>query len=86
MLAFIQNLGWPELLIILIIALLIFGARLPEVMRNMGKSVNEFKRGMNEVGDELTREPPPPTSPPPTATASAPPPAATPADDPAKKA
>ena len=82
MLAFIQNMGWPELLIILIIALLIFGSRLPEVMRSLGKGVNEFKRGMNDVGDQLTRESPPPSSP----TASAPPPPAPPADDPAKKA
>lgn len=44
--------GGPEWLVILVIALLIFGSRLPKVMRSMGQSVNEFKRGMNEIVDE----------------------------------
>lgn len=48
-LAFIGGLGHWELLVILIIALLIFGQRLPKVMRSLGQSVTEFKRGMNEV-------------------------------------
>ncbi len=42
----------PELIIILVIALLIFGARLPKVMRSLGQSVNEFKRGMNETFED----------------------------------
>ena len=41
-----------EWLIILIVALLIFGSRLPKVMRSLGQSVNEFKRGVNEVLEE----------------------------------
>jgi sec-independent protein translocase protein TatA len=45
----------PEWMIILVIALLIFGSRLPKVMRSMGQSVNEFKRGMNEIVDEDER-------------------------------
>lgn len=44
--------GTTEWIIILIIALLIFGSRLPKVMRSMGQSVNEFKRGMNEMIDD----------------------------------
>ncbi len=50
MLAFMPG-GW-EWFIILIVALLIFGPRLPSVMRSLGRSVTEFKEGMNEVTDE----------------------------------
>ena len=59
---FIQ--GW-EWIIILIVALLIFGKRLPEVARNMGKGITEFKRGMKDVQDDIGREdpPPPPSTP-----------------------
>ena len=53
MLAFLQNIGMGELLIILIIALLLFGPRLPSVMRGLGKSVNEFKKGLKDTDDEV---------------------------------
>jgi sec-independent protein translocase protein TatA len=43
--------GGSEWVIILIVALLIFGSRLPSVMRSLGKSVNEFKKGINDVVD-----------------------------------
>lgn len=65
-LAFIGGLGTWELLIILIIALLIFGRRLPEVMRGMGRSVSEFKKGMNDI-TEVDSPPPPSTPQPPKA-------------------
>ena len=43
------NIGMPELIIILIIILLLFGAqRLPELARSLGKAVSEFKKGMKE--------------------------------------
>ncbi|MBL4843899.1 MAG: twin-arginine translocase TatA/TatE family subunit [Planctomycetes bacterium] len=48
--------GTTEWIIILIIALLIFGSRLPKVMRSMGQSMNQFKRGMNEMIDEDERQ------------------------------
>ncbi|SMP42045.1 sec-independent protein translocase protein TatA [Neorhodopirellula lusitana] len=45
--------GAPELMIVLLIALVLFGgAKLPSLMRNLGKSANEFKRGMAETGDD----------------------------------
>jgi len=43
------GLGVPELLIVLGVFVLLFGgAKLPGLMRNMGRSVNEFKTGMSE--------------------------------------
>ncbi len=49
------GLGYQELLIILVIVLILFGAnRLPELARSLGSSVKEFKKGVNEVKDETT--------------------------------
>ncbi len=47
------GIGTPELLMFGIIALLLFGSRLPEVARNFGKSMAEFKRGMKGIEDEF---------------------------------
>ena len=45
--------GMPEMLIVLFLALLLFGgAKLPGLMRNLGRSANEFKRCMSESGDD----------------------------------
>ncbi|MBI1826716.1 MAG: twin-arginine translocase TatA/TatE family subunit [Planctomycetes bacterium] len=47
-----------ELVVILVIALLIFGKRLPDVARSMGKAIVEFKKGIRDVNtdiDEQTR-------------------------------
>ncbi len=54
-LAFFQNLGLPELLIILVIALLIFGHKLPAVARSLGSTVNQFKKGAKEGEVEVKK-------------------------------
>lgn len=44
------NLGFPELVVIFVIALLVFGPRkLPELGKSLGKSLAEFKRATNEL-------------------------------------
>jgi sec-independent protein translocase protein TatA len=52
--AFIQGIGGPELLIILVIILLLFGAkRLPELAKGLGKSMKEFKKATQDVQEDF---------------------------------
>ena len=45
--------GWPELVLILIVAVLLFGRRLPDIARSIGKSLTEFKKGLKETQDDV---------------------------------
>ncbi len=64
----LQTLAWfgfepGHLLLLGIVALLLFGKRLPEVGRSLGRGISEFKKGLHDVQDELTKEEPPPEPP-----------------------
>ena len=55
----LPNVGMGELIVILLIVLLLFGAkRLPEVAKSLGKSVRSFKEGMNDITDDHPSEKP----------------------------
>lgn len=68
-LAFIEGIGGPELMMIMFIVLLLFGAnKLPELAKGIGKSVRTFKKAASGVEEEVrramqeTEEPPPKNS------------------------
>jgi len=51
------NLFFPELLIIMVVSLLLCGAkRIPEIAGSMGKGIKEFKKNINEATREVTSE------------------------------
>lgn len=51
------NLGFPEVLIIMVVVLLLFGAkRIPEIAGSMGKGIKEFRKNINEATREITSE------------------------------
>ena len=55
------NLGFPELLIIMVVILLLFGAkRIPKIAGSMGKGIREFKKNINDATREVTSETNPP--------------------------
>ncbi len=47
--------GWAEMVIIAFIVLLLFGNRLPSVMRSLGRGVVEFKKGVQGIEDEVEK-------------------------------
>jgi sec-independent protein translocase protein TatA len=49
------GIGPAEMIVVGFVALLMFGKRLPEVMRSLGRSVTEFKKGISEIDDDFGR-------------------------------
>jgi sec-independent protein translocase protein TatA len=47
-----MNIGWTELVIVFLILLLLFGSRLPDVGRSLGKGIKSFKDGLSGVGGD----------------------------------
>jgi sec-independent protein translocase protein TatA len=74
------GLGFQEIAVILLLGVLLFGRKLPDIGRSIGKTVVEFKKGMKGVEDDLTTDgsasrpaiEPEPVRPPQRVTASAP--------------
>lgn len=53
----IFGIGLPELIVILLILLLLFGAtRLPKLSKSAGETIREFKKGIKETGDEISKD------------------------------
>lgn len=56
-LGLIGGLGWPELLVIGLVVLLVFGPRrLPEIAESFGTSIKKFRKATRDVKDEVKRE------------------------------
>ncbi len=51
-----MGIGTNELLILAVIAVLLFGTRLPTIARSFGQSVTEFKKGMKEIKDDVEED------------------------------
>lgn len=53
-LAFLTTLGWPEIILIFAVFILLFGAKkLPELARSMGKSIKEFKKATTSIEEDI---------------------------------
>lgn len=56
----LQGIGFTEILILLVVVLLLFGAkRIPEIAGSFGKGITEFKRNLNDAQKAITETPPP---------------------------
>src|ERR1700682_2635828 len=60
----IRNLGGPDLIIILLIVLVLFGAKkLPDLARSLGQSMNEFRKAREDIDRDLHNTEAPPSQP-----------------------
>ena len=51
------GLGGQEILLLLVLGVLLFGRKLPEIGRSLGKTMVEFKKGMKGIEDEVSESP-----------------------------
>lgn len=57
LITFIGGLKMPEILVIALVVLLLFGAsKIPTLMRNLGKGVHSFKQGLEDAKEEINKE------------------------------
>ncbi len=56
MFAFLPSLGWPEMVLLLVIGLLLYGRNLPQAGRTMGRFVAQMKRGFQDFKDQMDRD------------------------------
>jgi len=54
MFAFLPNLGMGEIVVLLLLGVLLFGRKLPDIGRSLGKTVTEFKKGIGGLEEEIT--------------------------------
>ncbi len=60
----LSNIGFPELIVILVIALLLFGTRLPAVGKSLGEGIKAFKKGINTDDEPEAKDQAPVSKPP----------------------
>ncbi len=52
-----MHFGWQEIILIVLVVLLLFGARkIPDLARGLGKGINEFKKGIREIESPETSD------------------------------
>ncbi|MDO5523786.1 MAG: twin-arginine translocase TatA/TatE family subunit [Bacteroidia bacterium] len=49
--------GWEIPIIVLVILILFGGKKIPEFMKGLGKGINSFKRGLNDIEEDIKTEP-----------------------------
>ena len=52
-----MNIGAPEIILIVLVILLLFGGKkIPELMKGLGKGVSSFKKGLNDIEDDIKKD------------------------------